>query len=616
MSIDNNFVDIFNDVIVYTTLELNNVSIVFKDINTNHSISNIKLDSNIQHTYIKVFLFNNQLVSVVGLDNGNLIIFSINDGKIISNVKISNNAITAFYIKNDAVYILDKENVLFKLNLLNYEHEVINNLSDFVNQQTINNIISLDDKFLISTQSVKLININNNETINEYPGHLNAIKEMKIIKNNSTESIFYSFSENDNIVNFYNSNDNNKLILVLSCNENIKQLDYKNENNEEFITVVTQNGNLEIFVNPFSDSSANDGKRRKRNKINKKSNLQIKFTQSENDLKIAYCQNLKDNQLRLLYQSNNTVVSYDFSYDLSLKDYYKENKVEIKAENNIKNTNIINQSDISSKVGYKEGNNYITQGNNYSNLIEQIDTILKNDNDLSFNDLNLNTSNHSSKKKSNIVGTLTTILKQSLVSNDHNLLDQVLNTKDPKIIKLTLWKLSSNLIINFLIRITDKIIIYYNSNNNNNNIYVWLYYTLIIHGNYLIKFNNNLQLKQKLSNLYFIIAKKSSYYHKLVQLNSIINNQLSRSMLYEEKLLMNYENDLIVNGEEYIDSDYEYDEGLDVEEEENYEDDYEEDDDYEDEDDVLLDDVNETGFNIDQDLIPLEVNQHSDVEME
>lgn len=616
MSIDNNFVDIFNDVIVYTTLELNNVSIVFKDINTKHSISNIKLDSDIQHTYIKVFFFNNQLVSVVGLDNGNLIIFSINDGKIISNVKISNNAITAFYIKNDAVYILDKENVLFKLNLLNYEHEVINNLSDFVNQQTINNIISLDDKFLISTQSVKLININNNETINEYPGHLNAIKEMKIIKNNSTESIFYSFSENDNIVNFYNSNDNNKLILVLSCNENIKQLDYKNENNEEFITVVTQNGNLEIFVNPFSDSSANDGKRRKRNKINKKSNLQIKFTQSENDLKIAYCQNLKDNQLRLLYQSNNTVVSYDFSYDLSLKDYYKENKVEIKAENNIKNTNIINQSDISSKVGYKEGNNYITQGNNYSNLIEQIDTILKNDNDLSFNDLNLNTSNHSSKKKSNIVGTLTTILKQSLVSNDHNLLDQVLNTKDPKIIKLTLWKLSSNLIINFLIRITDKIIIYYNSNNNNNNIYVWLYYTLIIHGNYLIKFNNNLQLKQKLSNLYFIIAKKSSYYHKLVQLNSIINNQLSRSMLYEEKLLMNYENDLIVNGEEYIDSDYEYDEGLDVEEEENYEDDYEEDDDYEDEDDVLLDDVNETGFNIDQDLIPLEVNQHSDVEME
>lgn len=616
MSIDNNFVDIFNDVIVYTTLELNNVSIVFKDINTNHSISNIKLDSNIQHTYIKVFLFNNQLVSVVGLDNGNLIIFSINDGKIISNVKISNNAITAFYIKNDAVYILDKENVLFKLNLLNYEHEVINNLSDFVNQQTINNIISLDDKFLISTQSVKLIDINNNETINEFPGHLNAIKEMKIIKNNLTESIFYSFSENDNIVNFYNSNDNNKLILVLSCNENIKQLDYKNENNEEFITVVTQNGNLEIFVNPFSDSSANDGKRRKRNKINKKSNLQIKFTQSDNDLKIAYCQNLKDNQLRLLYQSNNTIVSYDFSYDLSLKDYYKENRVEIKAENNIKNTNIINQSDISSKVGYKEGNNYITQGNNYSNLIEQIDTILKNDNDLSFNDLNLNTSNHSSKKKSNIVGTLTTILKQSLVSNDHNLLDQVLNTKDPKIIKLTLWKLSSNLIINFLIRITDKIIIYYNSNNNNNNIYVWLYYTLIIHGNYLIKFNNNLQLKQKLSNLYFIIAKKSSYYHKLVQLNSIINNQLSRSMLYEEKLLMNYENDLIVNGEEYIDSDYEYDEGLDVEEEENYEDDYEEDDDYEDEDDVLLDDVNETGFNIDQDLIPLEVNQHSDVEME
>lgn len=616
MSIDNNFVDVYNDIITYTSLELNNVSIVFKNINSNQIISNIKLDSNIQYTHIKLTSFNNQLVAVVGLDNGNLIVFSINDGKMISNVKISNNAISTFNINGDVVYILDKENVLFKLNLLNYEHEVINNLSDFINQQVINNLIKLNDKFLISTQSIKLIDINTKETINEYPGHLNAIKEMKIIKSSPTESIFYSFSESDNIVNFYSSNDNNKLILVLSCNENIKQVDYKSEENEEIITVITQNGNLEIFVNPFSDSSANDSKRRKRNKINKKSTLQIKFEQFNSDLKIAYCQNLKDNQLRLLYPLNNTIVSYDFTYDLSLKEHYKENKIEIKAENNIKNTNIINQSDISSKVGYKEGNNYITQGNNFTNLIEQIDTILKNDNDISFNDLNLNTSNNSHKKKSNIIGTLTTILKQSLVSNDHNLLDQVLNTKDPKIIKLTLWKLSSDLIINFLIRITDKIIIYYNSNNNNNNIYVWLYYTLIIHGNYLIKFNNNLQLKQKLSNLYFIIAKKSSYYHKLIKLNSIINNQLTRSMLYEEKLLLNYENDLIVNGEEYIDSDYEYDEGLDVEDEENFEDDYEDDDDFEDDNDILLDDVNETGFNIDQDLIPLEVNQNSDVEME
>lgn len=613
MSVDTNYVDVFDNVIAYTSLELNNVNVIFKNIDNDHIISNIKLDSNLHHTDIKIATLNNQTVALVGLNNGNLLIFSINDGKIISNINISNNSITTFTIKNESVFILDTENVLFKLNLVDYEHEVINNLSEFVNQQSINNITALDDKFLISTQSVKLIDITNNSTIHEYPGHLNAIKEMKVIKKTDAESIFYSFSDNDNIVNFYNSNEDNKLVLVLSCNENVKQLNYISVNNEEIITIVTQNGNLEIFINPFTDSASNDNKRRKKNKINKKSTLQIKFQQFDNDLKIAYCQNLKENNLRLLYRSNNTMVSYEFNYDISLKDYYKENQVEIKAEGKIKNTNIINQSDISSKTGYKEGNNYITQGNNYSNLIEQIDTILKNDNDISFSDLNLNTVNTSSKKKSNIVGTLTTILKQSLVSNDHNLLDQVLNTKDPKIIKLTLWKLSSELIINFLIRITDKIIVYYNSNNNNNNIYVWLYYTLIIHGNYLIKFNNNLQLKQKLSNLYFIIAKKSSYYHKLVKLNSIINNQLSRGMLYEEKLLSNYENDLIVNGEEYIDSEYEYDEGLDVEDEDDYQDD---EDDYQEDGDISLDDVNETGFDIDRDMIPLEANQHSDVEME
>ena len=167
MTIDNNFVDIYNDIITYTSLELNNVSIVFKNISSNQIISNIKLDSNIQYKHIKVTSFNNQLVAVVGLDNGNLIVFSINDGKMISNVKISNNAISTFNINGDVVYILDQENVLFKLNLSNYEHEVINNLSDFINQQVINNLIKLNDKFLISTQSIKLIDINTKETINE-----------------------------------------------------------------------------------------------------------------------------------------------------------------------------------------------------------------------------------------------------------------------------------------------------------------------------------------------------------------------------------------------------------------------------------------------------------------
>lgn len=182
MSVDTNYVDVFDNVIAYTSLELNNVNVIFKNIDNDHIISNIKLDSNLHHTDIKIATLNNQTVALVGLNNGNLLIFSINDGKIISNINISNNSITTFTIKNESVFILDTENVLFKLNLVDYEHEVINNLSEFVNQQSINNITALDDKFLISTQSVKLIDITNNSTIHEYPGHLNAIKEMKVIK--------------------------------------------------------------------------------------------------------------------------------------------------------------------------------------------------------------------------------------------------------------------------------------------------------------------------------------------------------------------------------------------------------------------------------------------------
>ncbi|KAL6927842.1 hypothetical protein ACO0SA_004465 [Hanseniaspora valbyensis] len=672
---NDNYMETFNDsFLIYTTVELNKTKIIFKNIAKNEIIGNLLLDSDIKLTCLEYNNNNNEL-ALIGLNNGNLIVYSILDSKVINNFNISKQEISCLTKnKDNYVYCLDNENILYNVDYFTSEINRVKDLTMFVNNsngnnEKITNLLSLENtngnEFLLTTQSIKHINIEEENIINTFPGHLTYIKDIKLLVQNEL-SIFYTFSAEDKFINFYNLKEGGRLMLVLSCNENIREVKYKYDDSEEnikVITALTQEGKLEIFEKPFNNSDETDGsssnkKRKKMNKISKKSDLQIKFQQLDSDLKILQLliNNANSNRLTLFYKdgrkTSDNIISEPFEYSYDLKDHYRLEKIDIKAVDLRTLGEFINQSDVASKKSYKERNNYVTQGDNFTTLEAQISEILNNesttgDSGNTFGDIAVN-SNHfnnytnmgasknnknsvnskkkMSNKKTHIVGTLTNILRQSLKSNDHTLLDQVLNTKDPQVIKMTLWKLPPTQAPDFLARLTEKVIANTNNSNNssNNSIDLWLYYTLTIHGSYLMQFSKHMQLKSQLSNLYFIISKKAGFYNKLDKLRSIVENQLTRTYVFEEKEMSNENSNnddyLIVDGEEYLDSDYEYDENLDIPEEQDEEDDdYYSADEEDEEDDVEgmeLDGEEEDDFAIDKDMIPLETNQMSDLEME
>ncbi|XBW36561.1 hypothetical protein QEN19_002137 [Hanseniaspora menglaensis] len=654
---NDNYIKAFsNTLLVYTSIELNKLKIVFKNIQRNEIIGSLLLDSDIQLTCLEHISGDNEL-ALIGLNNGNLIVYSILDSKVINNLTVSKQEIACLNkSSNNHVFCLDIENVLYDID---YFASTINRLKDLTvfvnnsngNNEKITNLVAVkENEFLLTTQSIKHVNIENEDVINTFPGHLTYIKDIGLLKKDK-DTIFYTFSNEDKFVNFYNMKEGGRLMLVLSCNENVKEVSYKcDEDNGTVtvVTVITQEGNLEIFKDPFSKNSddvSGSKKRKKMNKISKKSDLQIKFKQLEADLNILQLIINNGNRLALFYKdgrkTSDNIIVEQFEYSYDLKDHYRLERVEVKAIDLRTLGEFVNQSDEASKKSYKEKNSYITQGDNFTTLETQLSEILNKEidaessgttfGDIAINNINVHSNNKNNKnkkisnKKTHIVGTLTTILRQSLKSNDHTLFDQVLNTKDPQVIKMTLWKLPATQAPDFLARLTDKVIANTNSSSNNNNsIDLWLYYTLTIHGNYLMQFSKHMQLKSQLSNLYFIVSKKAGFHNKLNKLKSIVESQLTRNYVFEEKEMskQNHEEYLIVNGEEYLDSDYEYDENLDIgdengEDAEDVEDYYSDEDEEEMNNDGLdLDNASDDDFELDRDMIPLETNQVSDLEME
>lgn len=641
---------------IYTTVELNKLKIVFKNIQTNEVIGSLLLDSGIQLTCLEYVNKDNEL-ALIGLDNGNLIVYSVSDSKVVNNFSVSKEDLSCLNHNGaNSVYCLDKHNILYNVDYFAAEIKRIKDLTVFVNNsngnnEKITNLVALEgrvNEFLITTQSIKHINVEEECVINSFPGHLTYIKDIKLLLKGG-ETIFYTFSDEDKFINFYNLKEGGRLMLVLSCNENVREVKYKydDEGNVEVLAALTQEGTLEIFRSPLSenrDAEASSKKRKKMNKFSKKSDLQIKFQQLAADLKILQLIIKEHNRLVLFYKdsrkTSDNIISEPFEYSYELRDHYKLEKVNIKAVDLRTLGEFVNQSDEASKKSYKERNNYVTQGDNFTTLETQLSEILNKeasigDSENTFGEVAIKThgilkntnseiNNNKKKisnKKTHIVGTLTTILRQSLKSNDHTLLDQVLNTKDPQVIKMTLWKLPATQALDFLARLTEKVIANTNnSNSSNSSIDLWLYYTLTIHGSYLMQFSQHMQLKSQLSNLYFIISKKAGFYNKLDKLKSVVESQLTRNYVFEEKemLTMNNEDCLIVDGEEYLDSDYEYDENLDIEVED--EDDEDVSDSFSDEDveeeGLELDSDGNYDFEIDREIIPLETNQMSDLEME
>lgn len=106
-------------------------------------------------------------------------------------------------------------------------------------------------------------------------------------------------------------------------------------------------------------------------------------------------------------------------------------------------------------------------------------------------------------------------------SNDHSLLESVLINRDENVIKKTISRLDSIYVVNFLDRLSERIL---RNANKQAALIVWIKWVMIIHGNYLMQQPN---LFSSLSTLYVILSNRSKTLPKLLQLQGRVNMVLN-----------------------------------------------------------------------------------------
>ncbi|KAF6011932.1 hypothetical protein HII13_002400 [Brettanomyces bruxellensis] len=302
---------------------------------------------------------------------------------------------------------------------------------------------------------------------------------------------------------------NSKQILITEnpilelCHNSISDPDM------EVITALTENGALEIFNNPFGTenaSSQNKSKRRRRNQAvkSKRSDAKIVLDRVnasvDNKSEAIFIENVSigPRYLTICYPEDSSYLSFTKKEWWTRSDKNSEcqysvlKDVKIVKERSLGNLEKDNQhynSDRSSAKAYKE--NYAidleigeaAENEAFGTLVEKLQsTDIK----------GLNGDKNRSKRKLN-VGSLSVVLSQALKSNDHGLLETVLNNcRDEEVIKSTICRLDTSYILTLLNRLSERLSRGKASKNKQQYqlLDAWVKYILIYHGSYLISLPN------------------------------------------------------------------------------------------------------------------------------
>ncbi|KAL6940705.1 hypothetical protein ACO0QE_004618 [Hanseniaspora vineae] len=585
------------DVVGYVTVELNKQRLACKNLASNQILSTLYFDSAstindqnalLQVSVLKFFQYNGVEICLVGLNNGELWLYSFNSNEILNKLNTSSsfqiNDVQVITLNNKQyLYCIDLNNTLYQFDLdtfeLNSKWKLDEYLEDVVKFQVLDS-----QNILLCSHTVALLNLETLQVEMTFPGHVTQIQDIQMVPNTT---YFITTAVTDRFLNIYDYSDGTTK-LVLNCSENVSKL---SQIGNDLITCVTAAGELESFIKPFSntdsasaDLNTHSNKRKKRQQISKKSSLKLKFQQSSKPLKISNCKNISDHSVQILWLEN---VSVPFSQIIDINeniDYSSSNNTIVIAPKIVKTGSKHYQtSDLASNVSYKEGNALVTSGDNYTNIETTLSNVLNNINEeeleVSLQDqLQLHsdkygksslssTTSHKKKKKDKktVIGTLTVILQQALKSNDHSLLDQVLGgTLDEQVIKMTIYRLSPPLSVVLLERLAERIArnsksFQASSSSGNNSsssiLEVWCKWCLIIHGAYLTSVPN---LMNSLSTLHSTMKKRASLLNKLNIIEERLDSVLQRNDLYKKK---ERSNGYFVRGDQEYDG-YEYEEDV------------------------------------------------------
>lgn len=491
-------------------------------------------------------------IVALGMTSGSTLIYDPLTGNILAELASpAAAAISDFHFSTltNSIWISDVNGNIYEWDTSSFEIKSHFSLNDLLEvPESIQRIHT--EKFndqthlFVATHSIHIVNIKGTEIARTLPAHVQPINSLYSVPENV--DLVFTSAIGDRFVNLYSLTKGSPQ-AVFVASEPVRQIYFGDKGNNSILTVLTENGTVEIFNNPLkTDGAIPVGKKKRRQQAtmvqSRSPNASIKLVRSKIQAKVAaeklsiHCVGCNDTAIFYSWLEDANTIQVD-SYKWIEKGEITtvDNLVLEKIKQDLSTSHTQKGQDVAATTQYSEGNTIVSEGvmqteqnesdeddEEEESLAERLEKITT----------DKTTSSKKKKKKSahNSAGTLSVILTQSLKNNDHSLLETVFSNNDHEVIKNTIHRITPVSAVQLLERIAERIArqVY-----RFDQLSVWLKWVVVIHGSVLASMPG---LESKLAGLHATLTKKADTLPRLLEIQGRLQmleqqNELKREIL-------------------------------------------------------------------------------------
>lgn len=496
------------------------------------------------------FSIENQFLAV-GLNKGSILIYSPLSNEVIAKLDNPNaSSINDFHFSSltNSGWSVDLGQNVVEWDLVSYKPKRQFNIQEPIN---VIRTIEFEGKphLLLASHSVSLVDIETQEVVKTFPGHISPIHTLTPI----TADSFITAAESDRYINIYPLDG---IPTVLVAQSNVVSVSY----GDNTVSAVTEDGIVEVFTDHFAKAPTSTTSKRKGQQSKQASGkIELKRPNSSTLLKIENSF-INQNTITITWLEDASIPYFEKIEISSISEVttISKDRPAIQA----KDHSLFGQ-DIAAPKRYNEGNAVVTSGDNLrflDNKERQEDDVAGSDDEgedgptLAEKLEALKVQQPVPKKKQGraTAGSLAVVLTQALKANDHALLETVLSNRDETVLKNTVQRLDTSLAVVFLERLAERIA---RQTHRQGQLNIWVKWVIAIHGGYLVNIPN---LSKSLSSLQSTLNRRAATLPRLLEIQGrldVLHSQQEIRLVNNEQAEDEYN--------ESDDSDVEYIEELD-----------------------------------------------------
>lgn len=515
--------------ICYVTVELDRQRVTVVDTNGENEQSILLDKSSLRVECVKWAHIGEVACVLLGLNEGEIWIYAPAANRIMGKMITGDSfQIRDLVVAGDShCWAIDSQDIFYKFEMIGFS---LVEKFKVENCEQINKLCVLDSEhLLVGSHSVYMVDLPSRSVTKTFPGHITPITHLRL----ASPGFFITGALNDRFLNIYDIETTiTKSVLV--SQSNVVQLSLQND---LCVVATTEEGEVEVFEDPLVTVKGN----KRRANRSKQCNKRIHTNSAKNGGIGFYDASLVGDIIKLCWFENVTIPRFaslqwrqlSADYEFQIKDSAKSLKSAT--------SNELHPAEPAAPTSYKEGNASVTSGDNFRHVS---DAIRDWENEMTELE-RLNVEPHTEsladrlgqraitqgkRKTWTTPGTVTVLLSQALQSNDHSLLESALNNKDERMIRDTVSRLRPPLAVLLLERLADRIA---RQSHRQQQLNIWVKWTLIIHGGYLVSIPN---LMSSLSSLHSTLKRRSNLLPRLLVLETRIESTLNTLHQEDENL--------------------------------------------------------------------------------